>query len=253
MSDTDGAGVPSDTDGAGVPSDTGRRRRPLGYGRRRRPLGYGTAQASPRIRTAQASPRIRTAQASPRIRPAQASPRIRTAQASPRIRTAQASPRIRTAQASPRKPRCPGSGHVCSPNRDVWSSPSSGARIAASIGRHLVPLFARLAVTPAAPPPSALARQLRLVFEELGGTFIKFGQVIASSPAMFGDEVANESRACLDTGPPEDAEGVRDRLEDDLGMSLHEAFAEFEPDPIGSAHPSRWCTGPGSTTAAKWP
>ena len=52
---------------------------------------------------------------------------------------------------------------------------------------------------------------------------------------MFGDEVADEFRSCLDTGPPVRFADVRQRVEDDLGMSLHEAFAEFEPRPIGSA------------------
>jgi predicted unusual protein kinase regulating ubiquinone biosynthesis (AarF/ABC1/UbiB family) len=110
-----------------------------------------------------------------------------------------------------------------------------GVRIAASVGRHLLPLFARHVRQRRGPPPSAVAHQLRLTFEDLGGTFIKFGQVIASSPAMFGEAVADEFRSCLDTGPPEAFEGIRDRVEEDLGMSLDEAFAEFEPEPIGRA------------------
>jgi predicted unusual protein kinase regulating ubiquinone biosynthesis (AarF/ABC1/UbiB family) len=110
-----------------------------------------------------------------------------------------------------------------------------GLRIGTSVSRHLLPLFVRFARTRREPPTAAIARQLRLTFEELGGTFIKFGQVIASSPAMFGDSVAEEFRSCLDTGPPEEFAGIRDRIEDDLGMTLGEAFAAFEPQPIGRA------------------
>ena len=83
--------------------------------------------------------------------------------------------------------------------------------------------------------PRAFARPLRLTFEDLGGTFIKFGQIMASSPGMFGDEVAEEFRSCLDTGPPVDFPDVRFRVEEDLGMSIGEAFADFDPDPVGRA------------------
>ena len=87
-----------------------------------------------------------------------------------------------------------------------------------------------------APLPAAqLARPLRKSFQDLGGTFMKFGQIIASSPGMFGDDVADEFRACLDTGPPVPFPDVRQRVEEDLGLSLRDAFAEFEPEPIGTA------------------
>lgn len=82
---------------------------------------------------------------------------------------------------------------------------------------------------------SAIARPLRLIFEQLGGTFIKFGQAIASSPGLFGEELAREFRSTLDTGPPVSFEDVCWRIEDDLGMPIDEAFAEFEPEPIGRA------------------
>jgi aarF domain-containing kinase len=84
-------------------------------------------------------------------------------------------------------------------------------------------------------PASQLARPLRKSFQDLGGTFMKFGQIIASSPGMFGEDVADEFRACLDTGPPVPFADVRQRVEEDLGLSLKDAFAEFEPRPIGTA------------------
>ncbi len=80
-----------------------------------------------------------------------------------------------------------------------------------------------------------LARPLRLSFEDLGGTYMKIGQIIASSPGMFGDEVANEFRACLDTGPTVAHTAVRQRIEEDLGRPLGEAFADFDYSPIGRA------------------
>jgi predicted unusual protein kinase regulating ubiquinone biosynthesis (AarF/ABC1/UbiB family) len=84
-------------------------------------------------------------------------------------------------------------------------------------------------------PATDLARPLRKSFQDLGGTFMKFGQIIASSPGMFGDEVADEFRACLDTGPPVPFPDVRQRVEEDLGRSLKNVFADFEHEPIGTA------------------
>ena len=84
-------------------------------------------------------------------------------------------------------------------------------------------------------PPERFARPLRLAFEDVGGTFIKFGQILASSPGLFGDEIADEFRGLLDTGPVVPFDEVRRRVEDDLGLTLEEAFASFETTPIGRA------------------
>jgi predicted unusual protein kinase regulating ubiquinone biosynthesis (AarF/ABC1/UbiB family) len=76
---------------------------------------------------------------------------------------------------------------------------------------------------------------LRKSFEDLGGTFMKFGQIIASSPGMFGDDVADEFRACLDTGPPVPFPDVRQRVEEDLGRPLKEVVRRVRAEPIGTA------------------
>ena len=112
-----------------------------------------------------------------------------------------------------------------------------GARIAQVTTRHLAPVAARQAreLRSGVLAATVLARPLRLTFEELGGTFMKFGQMIASSPGLFGDEMADEFRACLDTGPPVPFAAVRDQVEEDLGRALDDAFVEFELEPIGRA------------------
>jgi len=84
-------------------------------------------------------------------------------------------------------------------------------------------------------PLSSLARPLRRTFEELGGTYMKFGQLVASSPGVFGEEFADEFRSCLDTGPVVPFATVRDIVEADLGMSLDTAYAQFDRMPIGRA------------------
>jgi len=84
-------------------------------------------------------------------------------------------------------------------------------------------------------PENAYAKPLRLTFEELGATFMKFGQLIGSAPGVFGEEVANEFRSCLDTGAAVPFEIVRQTVEDELGMRLEDAFAAFEKEPLGRA------------------
>ncbi len=85
------------------------------------------------------------------------------------------------------------------------------------------------------PPLSVIAAPLRQTFEELGGTFVKFGQLVASSPGVFGEETAEAFRTCLDTGPAVPFADVRAVVEADLGMALEDAFATFEPEPMGRA------------------
>ena len=109
--------------------------------------------------------------------------------------------------------------------------------IAKVVGFHFAPTAVRqlLHIRQGVLPAAQLARPLRRSFQDLGGTFMKFGQIIASSPGMFGDDVADEFRACLDTGPPVPFPDVRQRVEEDLGLNLRDAFVEFDPQPIGTA------------------
>ncbi len=112
-----------------------------------------------------------------------------------------------------------------------------GRTIATVVGVHFTPTVLRqLQHIRHGPLPAAqLARPLRKSFQDLGGTFMKFGQIIASSPGMFGDEVADEFRACLDTGPPVPFADVRQQVEEDLGLALRDAFSSFEARPVGTA------------------
>ena len=112
-----------------------------------------------------------------------------------------------------------------------------GRTIATVVAVHFAPTAIRQlrTIRQGALPAAQLARPLRKSFQDLGGTFMKFGQIIASSPGMFGDDVADEFRACLDTGPPVPFVDVRQRVEEDLGLALRDAFADFDPDPVGTA------------------
>jgi predicted unusual protein kinase regulating ubiquinone biosynthesis (AarF/ABC1/UbiB family) len=123
------------------------------------------------------------------------------------------------------------------PPATAWDLATRGNLIAKSLARRFAPVALRQMrqIRQGALGADAFVRPLRLTFEDLGGTFMKFGQLIASSPGVFGEAVADEFRTCLDTGPIVGFKQIRDRIEADLGMSLEDAYASFDPEPVGRA------------------
>ncbi|MFM7201595.1 MAG: ABC1 kinase family protein [Myxococcota bacterium] len=81
---------------------------------------------------------------------------------------------------------------------------------------------------------ATLPRRLRHSFEALGPTFIKFGQLIASSPGIFPRAVADEFQACLDRMPPLSFEVIRGILQRELGDKLSQ-FKRLDELPLATA------------------
>ena len=79
------------------------------------------------------------------------------------------------------------------------------------------------------------AQELRSAFEDLGPTYVKLAQLIASSPGLFPDVLAEEFRACLDMVPPVPAADVAATITEELGGPPHEVFARFDAQPLASA------------------
>lgn len=79
------------------------------------------------------------------------------------------------------------------------------------------------------------ARAIRLAFEDLGPTYVKFGQMIASSPSAFSDEVTAEFARCLDAVRPIGARTVRSVIERELGRPVEELFESIDWEPLASA------------------
>ena len=69
----------------------------------------------------------------------------------------------------------------------------------------------------------------------LGPTFVKLGQMIASSPGMFPASLADACLRTLDDVPPFPVRQVREILEEDLGAPTSELFASFDPVPLSAA------------------
>jgi predicted unusual protein kinase regulating ubiquinone biosynthesis (AarF/ABC1/UbiB family) len=72
-------------------------------------------------------------------------------------------------------------------------------------------------------------------FSDLGPTYVKFGQIIASSPGAFGESLSREFRSLLDAVPPADTAQVHQLFKDELGEEPGKLFASFEEEPFASA------------------
>lgn len=82
---------------------------------------------------------------------------------------------------------------------------------------------------------AAGANELRRAFEHLGPTYVKLAQLIASSPGLFPDVLADEFRACLDEVPPVPADDIVEVIASELGAHPDALFASFERKPLASA------------------
>ncbi len=90
--------------------------------------------------------------------------------------------------------------------------------------------------------------RIRLAIAELGPTFIKLGQLLSTRPDLVGTELAAELQHLQDDVSADPIAQVRATVEADLGQTLEECFAEFEPKPLASAsigqvHRARLKTG----------
>jgi predicted unusual protein kinase regulating ubiquinone biosynthesis (AarF/ABC1/UbiB family) len=72
-------------------------------------------------------------------------------------------------------------------------------------------------------------------FEALGPTFVKLGQLIASSPGIFPAPLSNAALRCLDEVPPFDGETAREMIRKDLGRPPSQIFRHFEESPLSAA------------------
>ncbi len=77
--------------------------------------------------------------------------------------------------------------------------------------------------------------RIRLVFEELGTTFIKFGQILSTRPDIVGIDIANELVRLQDTVPPDSFKLIKKEIEGELNSPLNEIFLEFNEIPVATA------------------
>jgi len=76
---------------------------------------------------------------------------------------------------------------------------------------------------------------LRKLFEQLGATYIKLGQFIASSPTLFPPEYVEEFQKCLDKTEPVPFSDIKRTISEELKQPLESVFASIDPKPLASA------------------
>jgi predicted unusual protein kinase regulating ubiquinone biosynthesis (AarF/ABC1/UbiB family) len=76
-------------------------------------------------------------------------------------------------------------------------------------------------------------KHARLLCEHMGPVYIKFGQIVASSPGVFPKEYVDEFQACLDRVPQFPFDEVQSIVGEELGDTSRALV--IEPKPIASA------------------
>ena len=77
--------------------------------------------------------------------------------------------------------------------------------------------------------------QVRRALEELGPTFVKFGQILAGRADLFGPEWITEFSKLHSRVPAVPLEVLRQQLREDLGGEPEELFARFDAKPLAAA------------------
>ena len=77
--------------------------------------------------------------------------------------------------------------------------------------------------------------KFRMILEDLGPTFVKIGQIMASRQDMFSQRYCLELVKLRDNVAAMDIETVREVIEDEYGKKLSDVFEDFDEKPLGSA------------------
>ena len=93
-----------------------------------------------------------------------------------------------------------------------------------------------------------LPKNLRMMFQELGTSFIKLGQLLSTRPDMVGERIAKEFEQLQEDNPPVPYEEVKRVIESELNGNIDELFSEFSKESLATAsiaqvHEARLITG----------
>jgi len=81
----------------------------------------------------------------------------------------------------------------------------------------------------------SLPERIRLSLEELGPTFIKFGQILSTRPDFLPPDLIKELEKLQDQVPPFDSFTAKDIIKRELKKPIDELFKELNPVPIAAA------------------
>jgi len=83
--------------------------------------------------------------------------------------------------------------------------------------------------------PSDRGRRLREMLDELGPTFVKFGQLLSTRPDIVPPDIVIELQKLQDDVRPIPFTDVRRVIQEDLGLTIEQAFLEFDEYPTAAA------------------
>jgi ubiquinone biosynthesis protein len=83
--------------------------------------------------------------------------------------------------------------------------------------------------------PSQRGQHLREMLDELGPTFVKFGQLLSTRPDIVPPDIVVELQALQDDVRPFPYEDVERVIREDLDLSVEQLFSDFDPVPVAAA------------------
>ncbi|MCK4650099.1 AarF/ABC1/UbiB kinase family protein [Candidatus Pacearchaeota archaeon] len=101
--------------------------------------------------------------------------------------------------------------------------------------KHYIPFSERTKLKKAKREKKSAPLRLRLAFEELGPTFVKFGQLMSTRPDLLPEEFITELSKLQDKVPSFSHRQVKEQIEKELGKPINHIFSYFSKDPIASA------------------
>lgn len=87
----------------------------------------------------------------------------------------------------------------------------------------------------ARPGEDPAPRKIRVIFERLGPTFVKLGQLLATRPDLVPQAFADEFKLLYDSTEPSPFADVREVIRAELGRDVEAVFSVFEPEALASA------------------
>ena len=84
-------------------------------------------------------------------------------------------------------------------------------------------------------PDTDRGRRLREMLDELGPTFVKFGQLLSTRPDIVPPDVITELQKLQDDVSPFPLADVERVVEEELGLTIERAFLDFDERPVAAA------------------
>src|SRR5918912_866358 len=83
--------------------------------------------------------------------------------------------------------------------------------------------------------PSQRGQHLREMLDELGPTFVKFGQLLSTRPDVLPADIISELRGLQDDVRPFPFSVVEQVIQEELGLTVDKLFTEFDERPVAAA------------------